>query len=714
MSRRIPSSVPSHCRSALRRRPIVLALSLALSQSGMALAAAPEEGGGEPMMPVVTVTGASEPGYAARRSASAAKLDLTLRETPQSVSVVTRAKMEDFKLNNVSEVLLNTTGVTVEQFETDRAYFTSRGFDITKFQYDGIGLPMVFGNVNGDLDTVLYERIDVVRGANGLMSATGNPSATVNFIRKRPTNQPQASASLMLGSWNKRRVEADVSAPLNASGSVSGRAVLARQANDSYLDRYEMDKTVAYGVVEARLAPRTLLSVGHSHQKNKPTGNLWGALPMYYSDGSPTQYPVSASTSADWSAWRTDTGTTFAELSHEFDNGWRAESSLTHSTAKSHSKLFYVYGTPDKQTGTGLFAYPSRYDSDVRQTLLDVSATGQFALGGRRHDLSAGASLSRSTLDDISHYGAIGAPLTQQQALAGGYPEPLFDAFSDGSEVEDKRRSAYIAARFNLSDDLKLLTGVNSTRATTSGTAYGASQVKSASKTTPYVGAVYDLGNNASAYASYTEIFNPQSEADATGKPLDPVMGSTTELGLKGELFERKLNLSGAIFKTRQSNAAEQVGMIGAKAYYRGIQAESRGFDLEMSGEPARGLQTSAGYTQLSIEGNDGEAAKAYLPRKMLRLSSTYRLPFFTPLKVGATLNWQSAIERAQSQAGVVTRQGSYTVLGLMARYAIDRNLSLTVNANNVTDKRYLNSLYWAASYYAAPRNVSATLGWQY
>ncbi|MFM9434628.1 outer-membrane receptor for ferric coprogen and ferric-rhodotorulic acid [Janthinobacterium sp. CG_23.3] len=713
MSRRIPLSVPPYRRSALRRRS--LALALALSQSGMALAAAPEEGGGAPLtMPVVTVTGASEPGYAARRSASAAKLELTLRETPQSVSVVTRAKMDDFKLSNVSEVLLNTTGVTVEQFETDRAYFTSRGFDITNFQYDGVGLPAVFGNLNGDVDTLLYQRVDVVRGANGLMSATGNPSATVNFIRKRPSAQLMASASLTLGSWNKRRVEADVSTPLNASGSVSARAVLARQSNDSYLDRYSMDKAVAYGIVEARLAPRTLLSVGHSHQTNKPVGNLWRALPMYYSDGSPTRYPVSASTSAEWSNWRTETGATFAELSHQFDKGWSARVSLAHNTAKSNSQLFYVYGTPDRASGTGLFAYPSRYAAHVRQSLLDVSATGQFALAGRRHDLSVGASLSRSTLDDVSHYGVIGAPLSERQALGGGYPEPLFNASSDGSEVEDMRRGAYVAARFNLGDDVKLLTGVNATKAESRGTAYAANHAKSASKTTPYLGAVLDIGNNASAYASYTEIFNPQSEVDIAGKTLAPVMGSTAELGLKGELFERKLNLSGAVFQTRQSNAAEQAGVIGAKAYYRGIKAESRGVDLEMSGELAKGWQSSAGYTHLSIEDNDGAAAKTYLPRKMLRLSSTYRVPFFTPLKVGATLNWQSAIERKQEQPGVVTRQGAYAVLGLMARYEIDRKLSLALNANNVTDKRYINSLYWAASYYAAPRNASATLSWQY
>jgi outer membrane receptor for ferric coprogen and ferric-rhodotorulic acid len=84
------------------------------------------------------------------------------------------------------------TGVNVEKVETDRTYYNSRGFDITNFQVDGIGLPLIWGIQFGDLDTVLFERVEVVRGANSMMTGTGNPSATVNYVRKRPTDTFQA------------------------------------------------------------------------------------------------------------------------------------------------------------------------------------------------------------------------------------------------------------------------------------------------------------------------------------------------------------------------------------------------------------------------------------------------------------------------------------------------------------------------------------------
>ncbi|MYM24888.1 TonB-dependent siderophore receptor [Duganella sp. FT135W] len=691
-------------------------LALSMIYAGLSHAADTPADAPETPMQTVTVTGnADDTAYTTRSTKSAGKLDLSLRETPQSVSVVTRALMDDFKLDNINSVLANSTGVTVEKVETSRTYYTARGFDVVNFQYDGVGMPQVFGNVQGDIDTALYERIDIVRGANGLMASTGNPSATVNFIRKRPTATTTASASVSLGSWNNRRIEGDVSTRLNESGTVNGRAVLVGQDSDSYLDRYSPKKTVAYAVVEAQLAKDTLLTVGHSYESNRSKGVMWGALPLYYTDGSPTNYPVSTSTSANWSRWDTTNNTTFAELRQNLGQGWTVQGTLSYITDKSDSNLLYVYGTPNKVVGGGLYSYPSQYASNQKQTLADISVDGKFNLGGRQHDLSFGYSWSRSKLEDLSRYGqGIGTEMLGQTAFDGSYPMPSFDAGTEGSNYEDRRNTVYIAARFNLADDVKVLTGLNSTRAKSNGNAYGESKYKSASKTTPYVGVVYDINRELSAYASHTAIFNPQSEVDATGMPLDPVKGKTTEAGLKAALFDNKLNASGAIFKTQQDNTAEQAGTIGAKAYYRGVNAESQGYEFDLSGELSKGWQASAGLTRLtSLKGDDGKAVRTFIPRTTLHLNTTYRIPALPALKVGGTLAWQSETSVDQTDT-IRTVQASYATLGLMARYEIDKHLSLSVNLNNVTDNKHLTSLYWTQAYYAAPRNGSATLAWSY
>ncbi|QBE62960.1 TonB-dependent siderophore receptor [Pseudoduganella lutea] len=699
---------------SLRPTPLALAAAL-LCGTAQAAPDTPVAEEPEQQMQTVVVQGTAEAlSYTARSSTGSARLDLALRETPQSVSVVTRAKLDDFQLDSVNDMLETVTGVTVERVENDRTYYTARGFDITNFQYDGVGTPFVFGLVMGDLDTVMYDRVDVVRGANGLMSATGNPSATVNFLRKRPTVPFQASANVTVGSWDRKRVEADISGALNEAGTVSARIVGAYEDGDSYLDRYSAKKKVFYGVVEAKLDKDTTLTVGHASQVNDTKGGMWGALPLIYSDGTPTDLPTGYSTAADWTRNHVNNQRTFAELVHQFGNGWRAQVTATRNTTKTDGKLFYTYGEVDAATGLGLVSYPSLYASNLKQNLLDASATGQFTLGGRQHDLAFGANWSRSTLDDVSHYGqGIGTPLVPLDQWTGSYPEPAFDFATDGSAYVDKRKSAYVAARFNITEPLKLITGFTHTKADSTGTAYGATKFKSNAKTTPYVGLTYELTPALTAYTSYTEIFNPQSETDGSGATLDPMEGRTAEAGIKGEWFGGKLNAAASVYRTKQLNTAEQAGFTSAgKAWYRGIDAESKGVEFDVSGELAKGLQVSTGFSVMNLEDPDGNTVKTYMPRRLLRASATYQVPSLPQLRLGANVNWQDDIYR--NEANGVIRQPSYATLGLMGRYDIDRHLSVAVNVNNVTDKRYLTSLYWSQSYYAAPRNASVTLNWKY
>lgn len=715
-------SCKSHNPPVLRAMSLAVALTWSAAAPQLALAQQAAAAADDAALPEVVVTAGSDRqkpsektgSYTVRNSNSATKMDMSLRETPQSVSVVTRAKMDDFKLDSVDQVLAGTTGVTVEKVETNRTYFTARGFDITNFQYDGVGIPLTFGLQNGDLDTAIYDRVEVVRGANGLTSSTGNPSATVNFVRKRPAYDFQASTGISYGSWNTRRIDADVSGALNSAGTVAARVVAAHEDGNSYLDRYQPSKDIFYGVIEANLSNDTLLTLGYSYQKNDGKGAIWGALPLYYSDGSPTDYARGTSTAANWSRWNSEEQRAFIELSHHFDNDWQWKTTLSHNKLTTDGKLFYVYGTPDRTSGAGLFSYPSLYNSDNQQTVIDSYLSGKYMLGGRQHDLTVGASWSRATLSDISHYGqGIGTPLTAGGAFDGSYPEPAFDASIDGSSYTDKRKTVYGATRLNLADDLKLLLGANYTSSDTTGLAYGVSRQTSASKATPYAGLVYDLSKNVSAYASYTEIFNPQYQTDSSGATLKPLEGKSYELGLKSEFFNKKLNASAALFRVEQSNAAEQAGYIGAKAYYRGIQAHSEGLELDLSGELAQGLQGSLGYTVMTIKDADGNSARNYVPKKLLRMAMTYQVPEIEKLRVGASVNWQGKTSQLQTPA-ITTVQESYALLNLMARYDISKQLSVTANLNNVTNKKYIQSLYAAQGYYGAPINGSLALNWKY
>ncbi|WP_153116193.1 TonB-dependent siderophore receptor [Rhodocyclus tenuis] len=705
--------------AALRRRP--LALALAALCATPVYAAEPTTSSEEKVLGAVTVSEVADAGdntersglYTARKSSSATGLKLSLRETPQTVSVISRSQLSDFRLDSVNDALAASSGINVERVETDRTYYTARGFDITNFQADGIGQPFAYGNVNGDIDTVLYERIEAVYGANGLMSGTGNPSATVNFLRKRPTSQFAAAASASIGSWGKQRVEGDISGSLVESGRIRGRLIAAHEDTDSYLDRYSREKTVFGAIVDVDLDDVSTLSIGHSEQRNKARSPMWGALPMLYSNGQQTNYDVSTSTASDWSYWNSSVRNTFVELNRELSADWRLRAVLTRNDYRNDGALFYAYGTPDATTGLGLLAYPSRYAMSNRQTQADVSASGRVKLFGRTHELAFGASSAESVLDDISHYGqGIGTALPSLDDWNGSYPMPSFDASVNGSHFVYKQKSAYAVARLSLADPLTLIAGAKLTRAQSNGTSYGVAHDSQADDVTPYAGIVYALTSQLSTYASYTDIFTPQYQTDLAGNTLAPVTGSNREIGLKGEFFARKLNASLALFRSEQRNLAEAAGYVGARPYHRAVDAQSEGVQIDIAGQVTPRLQLSIGYTQLAIDDDAGNAVRTYMPRRLLRSALTYRVPGIEGLKVGGSLHWQDDISRTTS--GGEIRQKAYAVTNLMARYDFDRQWSVSANLNNVTNEKYLTSLYWDQSYYAAPRNLSVSLNWKY
>lgn len=704
------------------RHPLALCCAAALAASvPLSARAADDAGLADPIeLNRVEVHADAVAGYGAPPSSAGTGLRLTARETPQSVSVLTRDQLDDFGLDNLNDALDAAPGISVERVETGRTYYTARGFDISNFQFDGLGVPLPYGIQDGDIDLAMFDRVEVLRGANGLMSATGNPSATINFVRKRPTAAFEGAVQATLGSWDRQRLDLDVGGPLG-SDAVRGRLVAAYEDGDSHLDRYGLEKSLVYGVVEADLGPSTRLTAGLSHQDNNADSPLWGALPLFYADGSPTSYGRSTSTATDWAYWDTRDTRAFAEIAHAFGNGWSLRAAFNHQDKDQDSELFYVYGTPDRDTGLGLFAYPSAYAGTARSRHVDVRASGPLALGGRRHEAVAGASWAESRVRELSWYGNdVGTPLGAGGAFDGRYPKPTFDSYSDGSDFEFRRDTLYANVRWDLADTFKLITGANHARVRMAGTGYGTPKDSEVTRTTPFVGAVWDIASAYSLYASYGGIFAQQTELDASGAPLEAIEGSSLEAGLKGAWFDGRLNASAAVFRVEQDNLARYVGfdVDSGRSVYAGEDARSTGVELELSGEVGEVWSLSAGWTRLRIEDDAGDDSRPYVPRTTLRAAAVARIDAVPGLRVGGSVRWQGDIwQPVVLPDGTPARveQDAYAVVGLMAGYRLRSGWDATLNLDNVTDRRYITSLYSAGQgFYAAPRSVSLTLGYRF
>lgn len=669
--------------------------------------------------------------YTTHSTSAATGLNLSLRKTPQSVTVVTRQRLDDQALNTLGSVLEQTVGITQSSGVTYAAYnYTySRGYRIANFDIDGVpgtGAVSVGGtgawNDVSALETALYDSVAVIRGATGLLKGAGDPSGSVSLTRKRPTREFQASVEAGAGRWDRYRSVGDISGALNRTGTVRGRFVAVYDEGGSWKDRYEGDRKIAYGVIEADLADRTVFRVTLDHQNIGSSGDAQGDFfPILLTDGSRSPFSVSDSAITDWTRFQKESTGASVRVEHSFNENWQALLDCSRTWGESES-IFGNIAIALNPDGTGRTHLRNvSYDQDWEG--INFKLNGTYELFGRDHELVAGITRDLTRYDssfirDMSQVG--------YWANEGGQyvPEPDWSGYTPTlTDNEVEQQSLYVATRLNVRDKLSVLVGARlgawETRTQNSTTGAVTDERKESDVLTPYAAITYDLTDHLTAYTSYTEIFNPQNFRDVNNSILDPEEGTNVEAGLKGEWFEGRLNAAVAIFQSGKDNLAIRDGdkftPEGAPAYVAADDTEGRGWELEVSGEPAAGWKVQGGYTRMVLEDSDGDRLSTqYQPKHQIKLFSSWMPEKMNRLTVGGSVRWQSeTYDDAAPALRDVYTQDAYVLVDLMSRYAFSDHLSLTVNLNNAFDETYRHSLL-AYHYYGPPRNLYATLKYQF
>lgn len=337
--------------------------------------------------------------YTTGAMSTATRLPLSIRETPQSVSVITRQRIEDQGMNDLNDLVKYAPGITLRKYGSDRLEYLSRGFKIDNLMYDG--LPTTVGSFTQDTisgaDLAMYDRVEVVRGATGLMTGAGSPAATLNLVRKRPTATPRVSVTTSAGSWDRYRLEVDASNRLNESGTLRGRVVAAGQSDKSFQDVRENDRQTFFGIVEADLSDRTTWTLGASKQRDDNTSD-WGSLPSG-PNGEDLGLSRSTFLSNDWSYWDKDNYSLFSDITHRFDNGWTAKVAAQKIWAEANTFSNYLL-----YSGSDLSQYSGQYQNNDTQTNIDATLSGPFQLFGREHELVLGTSRRQEKFDQVGGF----------------------------------------------------------------------------------------------------------------------------------------------------------------------------------------------------------------------------------------------------------------------------------------------------------------------
>ncbi|MFC0202891.1 TonB-dependent siderophore receptor [Novosphingobium soli] len=663
---------------------------------------------------------------------TATGLGLTVQETPQSVSIVTSQRIIDQNLISVKDVIQNAVGVAINETDDVRNSFYARGFQITNTQIDGVPTAWALGGDSGETlaDVSLYERVEIVRGATGLLSGAGDPSASVNLVRKHAESTEWGGyVNASYGSWNTWRVSGDIGGAVTSDGRLRFRGVARYEEGDSQIDGYHNEKLVLYGTIDADITEDTLLRVGFSHQDNNPDGAAWGALPSFYSDGSFAEWRRSKSTAADWTHWNTTNQNLFVSLRQDFGDGWSVQANYNRLRNTQRTNLLYLYGVVDRETGLGLASNPYSADGESIQNSYDAQIKGKVTLFGRDHEVVVGAlrSIIRRHADtftslNLDENGFFPPAGDFNNWTGDSYAYPGFsDVPFRASQEKITQTGYYGVVRANLTDQLKLIGGGRLASWQQRGFAYGVTNNYGDDDVfIPYVGALYDLTPQHRVYASYTKIFQPQNNVDRNYRQLDPLDGKAYEIGLKSSFFDDALQTSLSLFRIEQDNLAVLDGAPipnpndpTAPPFQPYVAADgvvSKGFEVEVTGQPLEGWNVNLGYSQFKMDANFDQ------PRRLLKLFTTYT---WQDLTFGGGVNYRSKAytDGLNPVTGAPFRfqQDGYALVSLMARYNVSDALQIQGNLENLFDKKYFSQIGFFSQYrYGAPRNFTVSANYRF
>ncbi|WP_314775146.1 TonB-dependent siderophore receptor [Cardiobacterium hominis] len=715
---------PAH----LSRKPLISLTSLAM------LAPAAFAASGEPatLAPVVVNAERSlETNYTIPASISATGLDLTLRETPQSISVMTQKRMEEQQLNSVSEVIAHAPGIYFQKYGNSADgyhYYISRGYRIDNVNIDGLdasGDGSGYGLSLHNTDSAVYESASVVRGSTGLRNGIGDPGGNIQMQRKRPTAEPHFSIDVGAGTWGHYRTVFDGNGALNHNGSLRGRAVAIYDRGGLWQRRARQDGKTLYGILEYDLTPQTMVSAGLQLSDVHSKHSTPGSFSSWYGDAD-SGYRLLLmqprdNNAAEWSYSKRRRSEVFARLEHDFNDDWKLSAAYSYRFGKADNH-YGIGGSYDVKADGSAQLVTIKENFHPTEHAFDMHLDGKYPLFSRQHEFQMG----------ISHNDYRDGKNAKYDTRADDPVDDLFAFVRDGKIERPENEllgygtnkkqttSLYGATRIHLNDDWALLAGVRLTNWKRTGYDFRNDYIPRVRKEngvfTPYLGLTYDFTNNLTAYANYSTIFQPQDNEDINHNPLDPEKGATYELGVKGAWLDDRLNASAAVFEVRKDNLAVKAGEhADGSDYYRAEDnTKGRGWELTLSGEPLPDWRVDASYTRTKIEDRTGARLKTDAPLHLFKAFSSYDVN--EQWTIGGGINWQSKIfakSEIDDPVGIVANtQKSYATVDLMAQYRPTKKLRFTLNANNLFDQKY-KTIPDALSF-GAPRHVMATFRYEF
>lgn len=668
-----------------------------------------------------------------------------LLDTPKSVSVISKQLIEDTQVTTLSDALRTVPGITLGAGEGgnpngDRPFI--RGYSSESSMYvDGVRSA---SSQNREMFAV--EQVEVTKGSASALGGAGSVGGSINMISKVAKNGDFLEGSVGAGTDNYQRITLDGNKDFG-NGIAARVAVMghknekAGQADGAEYARVGIAPSITFGL---DTPTRATLSYYYLKSDDTPDSGVpyWNS-----SNNTATGKPLDVKQGVyygwldrDFQKQENQIGT--IKLEHDLTDNL----TISNTAVYSNSKNDYIWTQPDdsqKNIANGeVWRRANSRITDTNTFTDQLALTGKFNTGSFKHSFNVGAEYSDQESDKgsytiTSNSGKVitGSPTTGACSLGIGAASDYWctDAFNPNSKdpwlgniaankavttTTAQTTSVYLLDSIEFTPQWLLDLGVRwdkfETELKTNATG---EKIENDTDFFSYqAGLTFKPAENGSIYASFATSANPvgvdagdgsETAVTAVNKDLDPEESRTFEIGTKWDLFNEKLNLTAAIFRTEKQNTRIS---LDANTTTNGGASKVDGFELGLNGNITDKWAVSAGYTYLDSESTkNGVSCRgttctdqtAYngnvmpnVAKNSATLWTTYQVLPQLNLGVGAI-----AMDKVYGDLANTKYVPGYVRYDAMARYNVNKNVDLQLNVNNLSDERYFTKAF--ASHYA-------------
>jgi catecholate siderophore receptor len=663
-------------------------------------------------------------GYQASKSVSATKTDTALIDVPQSVSVITQQQIQDQSVQSMADAVRYVPGVTASQGEGNRDALNFRGSGVTTgdFYLDGIR-----DDVQTYRDFYNTDRIEVLKGPNGMVFGRGAAGGAINRVTKEAGWDPVREIKASYGAYNQKRTSIDIGNAINDVAAFRLNAVY--EESDSYRSGVNLKRYGVNPTFTITPSDNTKITFGAEYFKDQHIGDR--GIPSIGSGLNNRPYRLEDYQTfygnAALSPNETETKALNAMVEHAFNDKL---SLRNRSRYASYDKVYQnVYA--DSAVSNNLFAVGAYRDTTERKNAINqTDIIYKINTGSIEHQLLAGLEIGNQQTKNARFIAGASERISSGiSVLSPTYSIPISlvnTSRNQSSEIDIF--AVYVQDQIKLSEHWQAILGVRHDQLKTHYDNIKTNQTfeVSDSLVSPRAGLIFKPLENLSLYGSYSLAYVPRAgdqliSLTATTKSLQPEKFINKELGAKYDITP-ELSLTAAVYLLERQNVAMTDPLNPSQNIVIDGQ-ETKGAELGIAGKMTNRWSMFGGYSY-----QDAEFTKAMVISGSSYLAGTSLGQ--TPSHSFSLWNRYDFNESWGAALGVVSRSQMYaltpsttasTVLPGFARvdaaifWKASSKVQVQLNIENLMDKAYVASAHTNNNLSpGAPLMARATLSYNF